>query len=83
MPSVPIEIPSLTVIVPKTCGIVPLSRSVWIAVSASAPTPRLQGVIVLKLLATPTIGLSKSASEKPTARSMARLGVRATPAVMA
>ena len=27
MPSVPIEMPSLTVIVPNTCGIVPASRN--------------------------------------------------------
>src|SRR3954469_12658069 len=32
--------------------------------------------------ATPTIGFSKSASPKPTARSMARFGERATPWVM-
>ena len=33
-------------------------------------------------LATPTIGFSKSVSVNPTARSMARLGERAMPAVM-
>jgi hypothetical protein len=31
----------------------------------------------------PTIGLPKSASVNPTARSMARLGARSTPSVMA
>ena len=34
------------------------------------------------VLATPTIGLVKSPSPKPTARSIARLGLRATPAVI-
>ena len=44
--------------------------------------PALQGFIVEWPLATPTMGLTKSVSPKPTARSMARLGLRATPAVM-
>ena len=44
--------------------------------------PELHGVMVLWPLATPTIGLSKSLSPKPTARSIARLGERARPAVM-
>ncbi len=41
--------------------------------------PALHGFIVLWPLATPTIGLSKSPSPNPTARSIARLGERATP----
>ena len=44
--------------------------------------PALHGFIVLWPLATPTIGLSKSPSPKPTARSIARFGERATPWVM-
>jgi prolipoprotein diacylglyceryltransferase len=44
--------------------------------------PALQGFIVEWPFATPTIGLSKSPSPKPTARSIARLGERATPWVM-
>ena len=44
--------------------------------------PALHGFIVEWPLATPTIGLSKSPSPKPTARSIARLGERATPWVM-
>src|SRR5271166_1388984 len=44
--------------------------------------PALHGFIVLCPLATPTIGLSKSPSLKPTARSIARFGERATPWVM-
>jgi hypothetical protein len=42
----------------------------------------LHGFIVLWPLATPMIGFSKSASPNPTARSIARLGERATPCVM-
>ncbi|BDX00900.1 hypothetical protein MACH15_26520 [Maricaulis maris] len=43
----------------------------------------LQGVTVVQVLMTPIIGLSKSASSMPVARSMARAGARAGPAVMA
>src|SRR5688572_5849748 len=44
--------------------------------------PALQGFIVEWPLATPTIGFSKSPSPKPTARSIARFGERATPWVI-
>src|ERR1700737_1353395 len=44
--------------------------------------PALQGFIVEWPFATPMIGFSKSPSWKPTARNIARLGERATPAVM-
>ena len=47
MPSVPIEMPSLTVIVPKVCGIAPDSRSACSARRARRSSPALQGVIVL------------------------------------
>ena len=39
----------------------------------------LQGVKLLQVEAMPTCGFSKSASPKPTARSIARLGVCFTP----
>ena len=83
MPSVPIEIPSLTVMVPKSWGMPPAARTAASARRARSSRPALQGVMVLKALAMPTIGLPKSASWKPTARSMARLGARWTPWVMA
>jgi hypothetical protein len=44
--------------------------------------PALQGFIVEWPLATPTMGFLKSPSPNPTARNMARLGERATPAVI-
>ena len=47
IPSVPIEIPSLTVIVPKVCGIVPACWSAETALSARRFKPALHGVIVL------------------------------------
>jgi hypothetical protein len=43
----------------------------------------LQGVMVLYPFAMPMIGLLKSSSPKPTARSMARFGERWIPWVMA
>src|SRR5690349_16653790 len=82
MPSVPIEMPSVTVGKPKVCGIAPASRTAASARAASGPSPALHGFMVEAPLAMPTSGLSKSRSVKPTARSMARLGERATPAVM-
>ena len=82
MPSVPMPMPSVTVGNPKTCGFAPAAVSAAIARSTSGWIPALQGFIVLWPLATPTIGLSKSPSPKPTARSIARLGERATPWVM-
>jgi len=47
MPSVPIEMPSLTVIVPKSCGMAPASRRAPTARLARLSNPELQGVIVL------------------------------------
>ena len=82
MPSVPMPMPSVTVGMPNTCGMAPASLSAAIARSTSGWMPALHGFIVLWPLATPTIGLSKSSSPKPTARSIARLGERATPWVM-
>src|SRR5260370_16213258 len=61
----------------------PPACSDLLASCARSFNPRLQGVMLLYALATPTIGLSKSASAKPTARNMDRLGARSTPCVMA
>ena len=47
IPWVPMDIPSLTVIVPKICGIMPAARSCTTARSASPFSPMLHGVIVL------------------------------------
>ena len=47
MPGVPIEMPSLMVIVPKSCGMAPAARSDASARAARRPRPRLQGVMVL------------------------------------
>ena len=76
MPSWPIEMPSLTVIVPNSIGKPPESRTPRFTCSASARSVRLHGVISFHELATPIWGLSQSSSVIPTARSMARAGAR-------
>src|SRR6266516_2282397 len=83
MPSVPIEIPSLTVIVPKIWGTPPPTRTPSRTFSARRLICELQGVISLQVLATPIIGLLKSSSVRPTARSIERLGARTSPSVIA
>ena len=80
--SVPMPMPSVTVGKPNTCGIAPAALSDAMARSTSGWMPALQGFIVECPLATPTMGFSKSPSPKPTARSMARFGERATPCVI-
>jgi hypothetical protein len=74
--------PSVTVGTPKVCGLAPAASSACTARSTSGWMPALQGFIVEWPFATPTMGLSKSPSLKPTARSMARFGERAGPWVM-
>ena len=81
MPSVPMLIPSDTVMVPYTCGIPPPSFSASVMCPASSPRPLLQGVMLLCACATPMTGFSKSPSPKPTARSIARFGARSMPCV--
>ena len=82
MPSVPMPMPSVTVGKPNTCGMAPASLRAAITRSTRGWMPALQGFIVEWPFATPTMGFSKSPSLKPTARNIARLGERATPAVM-
>jgi len=62
MPSVPMDMPSEIVGVPKTWALPPASSMPSMAASASFCRPELQGVMVLWPLATPTIGLAKSDS---------------------
>ena len=62
MPSVPMEMPSVTVMVPNICGIAPARRAAASAASASGWIPALHGFIVECPLAMPTMGFSKSAS---------------------
>ena len=81
MPSVPIEMPSETAIVTNSRGKPPASRTPCLARLAKRSRGRLQGVTSFHDEATPTWGLSQSASVIPTARSMARAGARSGPSV--
>ena len=82
MPTVPMEMASLTVGMPKTTGIMPASCKAASARCASRPMAMLQGVTVAWALATPTMGFWKSRSPKPMGQSMARLGERSGPVVV-
>ena len=62
MPSVPMAMPSEMVGVPNTWALPPASSMPSMAASASFCKPELHGVMVLWPLATPTMGLAKSAS---------------------
>src|ERR1700735_900832 len=79
MPGVPMEIPSDTVIVLKVTAFAPAPSAPPATSRASSSICILQGVKLLHVEATPTWGFSKSASLKPTARSIDRLGVCFSP----
>ena len=74
MPSWPMEMPSLTVIVPNSIGKPPAARTPSLACSASLRSVMLHGVTSFHDEATPTCGLPQSSSVMPTARSIARAG---------
>ena len=72
-------IPSETVIVPKMIDLPPAASAPAAATRANSSMCMLQGVTMLQVEAIPTMGLAKSSSLKPTARSMERLGARSGP----
>src|ERR1019366_1957147 len=73
--------PSETAMVTNSRGKPPAARTPSLALWASRASERLQGVTSFQVEATPTWGLSKSASVMPTARSIARDGARRRPSV--
>src|SRR5579863_2623980 len=79
MPGVPMEIPSETVMVLNSTLLPPAASMPAQLSRASSPMCMLQGVTLPQVEATPICGLAKSASSKPTARSMARAGACLTP----
>ena len=81
IPSCPIEMPSETAMVTNSKGNPPALRTPSLARWANRANGRLHGVTSFQLDATPTWGLSQSASVIPTARSIARAGARAAPSV--
>ena len=79
MPSVPIEMPSEMVIVPK---ITPFAPAVFAPASACRARPSmcmLHGVTMDQVLAMPICDFLKSSRANPTAWSIARLAARSAP----
>jgi TrkA domain protein len=81
IPSCPIEMPSLTVIVPNSSGNPPAPRTPTLACSASLRSVMLHGVTSFHDDAIATCGLDQSSSPIPTARNIARDGAFCIPSV--
>ena len=82
MPSVPIEIASETVIVPKVKGVPSAANTPRFTSSTSGAIPELQGVTSLWVEAIPTNGAAMSLSLSPMAFIMERCGARIAPSVV-
>ena len=83
MPSVPMEMPSLMVIVPNMNGTLSAAQTPSLTFFASLSRWTLQGVTSLARLPIATKGLSMSSSPSPTARSMERAGALLGPSLTA
>ena len=83
MPSVPMEMPSLMVMVPNMKGTLSAALSPSLTFCAWRSRWTLQGVTSEARLAMATKGLSMSASSSPVARSIARAPARSGPSVTA
>ncbi len=83
MPSVPMETPSETETVLNSIGVPPASRIPAFTCCASSRWFQLQGMVSIQLVATPTSGRARSASEKPIALSIDRAPARSGPSVSA
>ena len=81
MPSWPMLMPSLTVMVPNSIGKPPAARTPSLACSASLRSVMLHGVTSFHALAMAICGLSQSSSVMPTARSIERAGAFGIPSV--
>ena len=79
MPSVPMEMPSLMVMVPNMKGTLFASHKPCLTFCAMRSRCTLQGVTSLARFAMATNGLLKSSSCKPTARSIERAGALSGP----
>ena len=79
----PIDTPSLTEIVLNSIGVPPAARIPALTPSARRRWLRLQGIVSIQVVATPTSGLARSSSVNPTALSIARAPARSGPSVRA
>ncbi len=83
MPSVPMATPSEMAMVLNSMGVPPASRMPAFTNSARRRWLRLQGIVSIQVVATPTMGFARSSSVKPMALSMARAAARSGPSVRA
>ena len=83
IPSVPIVTPSLTETVLNSIGVPPAARMPSLTDSASRRWLKLQGIVSIHVVATPTSGFARSSSVKPIALSIARAPARSGPSVRA
>src|SRR5437773_133324 len=79
MPSVPMVMPSLIAMVLNSMGVPPASRTPRFTCSASRRRLKLHGMVSVQVLAMPTSGRARSASEKPIALKYERAGARSRP----
>src|SRR5688572_27702677 len=83
IPDVPIETPSDTAIVLNSIGVAPASRMPRFTSTARSRWLRLHGIVSIHVVATPMMGLARSASVKPVPLSIARAPARSGPSVRA
>ncbi len=83
IPSVPIEMPSVTLIELNSIGVPPAARIPSFTFSASFRWFQLQGVISIQQWATPTSGRLRSSSVKPIALKYERAAARSGPSTSA
>src|SRR3989338_1056745 len=79
MPAVPIETPSETAMVLNSIGVPPAARTPRFTCPASRRRCTLHGITSIQVLAIAMSGRRRSASRRPSAFSMARLGARSGP----
>ena len=65
MPLVPIVMPSEIAIELNSIGVPPAARMPSLTLAASARWLKLQGIVSVHVVATPTIGLASASSSKP------------------
>src|SRR2546430_16069778 len=82
MPPWFIDIESATEIEAKSNGTPPAPRMAAQAWRANSPSSALHGVTRPSVEATPTNGLPRSASDRPSARRNARWGARSSPSTV-
>ena len=79
MPSLPIVMPSEMAIVLNSIGLAPAALMPAFSGTASSRRPKLQGIVSVQTLETPTNGLSMSSAFRPIAWRKERAAARSRP----